>query len=152
MKKTLIVAFFLLMGCCAFAQSSNQDFSVNDTLKRSELVKLDLSQQKAIFSTLLPEQCYLLWKTKFADNIHSEKLETGEKAIMHFLYSFLSPSVYDSQEKDAVEQFKKVAETAQNVLELYYDWSPSKIFRYLYTFMTEKEIEAYNASHPGGVL
>lgn len=108
---------------------------------------MDIQQQKAVFATLSPESCYQLWAIKFKDNLRSSHLEKGEKVAMRFLYDSISPAVYDSSKKAEKDSFVRIVETAKDVLQQYYDWSPSKLYRYLYTFMTEDEIEDYNATH-----
>lgn len=147
MKRILIFVYFILLGIGVSAQSLEADYLLNDSLTRSELVKMEIQQQKAVFATLSPESCYQLWATKFRDNLRSSHLEKGEKVVMRFLYDFISPAVYDSSKKEERDTFMKITETAKGVLQQYYDWPPSKLYRYLYIFMTENEIEAYNANH-----
>ena len=147
MKRVLIILCFIFLSVGASAQSSAADYLLNDSLMRSELVKKDIQQQKAVFATLSPESCYQLWATKFKDNLRSSHLEKGEKVVMRFLYDSISPAVYDSSKTAEKDSYVRIVETAKDVLQQYYDWSPSKLYRYLYTFMTEAEIAVYNASH-----
>lgn len=147
MKKVLLIVSSLLLCAGIFAQSGTKDYPLNETLKRSDLVKMEFQQQKAVFATLSPEVRCQLWKDKFADNLHSKALTDGEKAVLTFFYEMITPAAYDNSQKEMEGYIRKLAETSKTVLERYYDWPPSKVFRYLYTFMTEEEIEAYNATH-----
>lgn len=147
MKNILTILCLTLSFTISYAQSAKPDYLLDGSLMRSELVKKDILQQKAIFASLTPESCYQLWVTKFADNLRSDNLEKGEKAVMRFLYDFISPDVYAPSTTEAKETFKNIIETAKDILQQFYDWPPSKIYRYLYTFMTEEEIEEYNTHH-----
>ena len=115
---------------------------------RSELVKKDFQQQKAIYTTLSPGIRCELWITKLVDCFHSNVLVDGEKAVLSFIYEFISPAAFDSAQKEENARFQKVLEAAERILQQYYDWPPSKVFRYFYTFMTEAEIETYNDIYP----
>lgn len=117
-------------------------------MMRSDLVKMEFQQQKAVFATLSPEVCSQLWKTKTANSLQSPLLENGEKAVLSFLYGMITPAAYDASKEEDRIRFQKLTETAVKTLERYYDWSPSKVFRYCYTFMTEAEIAAYNDIYP----
>ena len=125
------------------------DYEVREGLMRSELVRMDYQEQKAVFAGLSPESCCMIWRTKMIDNIHSDKLVDGEKLAMHILLDFIVPDAFDKEQKEssASVYYKKMVETVASLLQQYYDWPPSKLSRYFYTFMTEEEIEEYNTSH-----
>lgn len=142
----IIVCFFISIG--TFAQGTQKDYAVNDSMMRSELVKKEFQQQKAIYTTLSPGIRCELWITKLVDCFHSNVLVDGEKAVLSFIYEFISPAAFDSAQKEENARFQKVLEAAERILQQYYDWPPSKVFRYFYTFMTEAEIETYNDIYP----
>lgn len=146
-KKLLLIILLLIPGYLV-AQTVD-DYEVREGLMRSELVRMDYQEQKAVFAGLSPESCCMIWRTKINDNIHSDKLTDGEKIVMHFLLDFVVPDVFDGGKKEspAGKTYKKMVETATSLVQQYYDWPPSKLFRYFYTFMTEEEIEEYNRSH-----
>lgn len=147
MKRIIIIALLLMPGRL-FAQTG-EDYAVKEGLMRSELVCMDFQKQKAVFAELSPESCCKIWRTKMTDNIHSDKLADGEKLAMHTLLDFIVPDAFDKeqQESPASVYYKKMVENVASLLQQYYDWPPSKLFRYFYTFMTEEEIKEYNKSH-----
>lgn len=146
MKKIFLTLIFLPLCLGAFAQQA--DYPVREGMMRSELVKKDFQQQKAVFAELSPEIRCQLWRTKLVDCFHSNVLVDGEKAVLSFIYEFISPAAFDSAQKEENARFQKVLEAAERILQQYYDWPPSKVFRYFYTFMTEAEIETYNDIYP----
>lgn len=147
MRKILLILIILPL-CMVGAFAQQADYPVREGMMRSELVKKDFQQQKAVFAELSPEIRCQLWRTKLVDCFHSNVLVDGEKAVLSFIYEFISPAAFDSAQKEENARFQKVLEAAERVLQQYYDWPPSKVFRYFYTFMTEAEIETYNDIYP----
>ena len=144
--KRILILFTILLSVPGFSQKV-KDFAVTETITRSEFVQLDYMNQKQIIAEISPETHYLLWKVKLADALHSKKLEAGEKAVLQMVLNLASPKAF-APGSEELATYKRILEEADEVLKVYFDWAPSKEFRYLYNFMTEEEIETYNKLYP----
>lgn len=117
------------------------DFSVNDTLLRSELVQMPMNLQRKVFVSLPPEMKYKLYEYKFSVDFQSEELSPREKRELYTLYKELM----------SIENFNTPGSIPEDRF-LYWEnrlaeklrWSADQIYRHTMTFMTAKEYDAFN--------
>ena len=119
------------------------DFSVNDTILRSELVQMPMNLQRKVFLSLPPEMKYKLYEYKFSVDFKSGELSIKEKRELYALYKELM----------SIENFSTPGSVPEDRF-LYWEnrlaeklgWDTDKIYRHTMTFMTGKEYDGYNTS------
>ncbi|MBO7070837.1 MAG: bacteriocin fulvocin C-related protein [Bacteroidales bacterium] len=137
-KTRLFVILFCIV--CFASCSANGDNKINDEMKRSELVKLSFVEQQAILSNLKPEIRERLWKDKLSDTMASNNLTQDEKSLIKTLYDNMEADMYiEGTESHSIiiAECEKLTEVLTND----YGWTEEKLFLYLMTIMTEKELK-----------
>lgn len=150
-KTTWIVNSFILLcilGMLSCRQmlpyiDKNEDFSVNDTLLRSELVQMPMNLQRKVFISLPPETKYKLYEYKFSMDFQSGELSSKEKRELYALYKELM----------SLENFSNPGSIPEDRF-LYWEnrlaeklgWDTDKIYRHTMTFMTGEEYDSFNIS------
>lgn len=133
----------LLVGCV------NNMTSSGDKPIREDIVSMSLPNQRAYVVSLTPEQRYELWKYKLEDTLTSMSLTKEEKAVISPLYKSLCVDSFTS----GTEQYDLFAIMCTDVnksLRDQFGWDDLKMFRFLETVMTEKEITVFNERLPEG--
>ena len=132
MKRIIILWGLILFSC----KNVSEDFLVTDGLMRSELVKLSLPEQRAVFSTLTPEMKSRLYVFKFNQDMREQKLSMAEKKVLKEIADYYLPDAYY---KDSIPQ------GVENKFIMEMDalgWSEEDIFKYTMVIMTVSEFDA----------
>lgn len=142
-KTRLFVIFFCIV--CFASCSSSSDYLINEEMKRSEFVQMSFIRQQAMLSNLKPEIRARLWKDKLSDTIASNNLNNDEKELINNLYEIVNADIYIDGSQ-AHSRFVEGCEQVTEILTEEYGWTEEKMFLYLMTIMTEKELKAVGYS------
>ena len=146
-KKVIFIIFTALLGmvghASAFPPCTN--FDVIDGMKRSEFVRLDINEQKYIFSRMSGEQKTALWKYKIQTALEDDRLSCEEKNELQDLARHLSPEIYETEKGE--KKFAKASSATVHKLMTECGWSNAKVFCILHTWMTEDDIRQYREPH-----
>jgi len=87
-KGLLAQAFFYFTSC-------GMALSAQNTLTRLDLLSHPVKEQKAIFQSLNPENCYQIWLQKMQNNLSFGKLDSNQSVLVLELTSRLNANLYD---------------------------------------------------------
>lgn len=136
----IYASLFCLTSCAISRTSVEEDFKVNDTLTRSQLVNFPVNEQVSLFVELPPEMKCKLYRYKIEQELSGRDLSYGEKCWLKRLLNFVTPEFYEDNRTDRFESFKK--RFSKTMIEEY-GWTDREFFLYTETIMTSKE---YNLS------
>lgn len=153
MRKTIIimrymnakVLFFIVLLTASSACVGNQGTHNSQTL-RPEIVQMSIGEQRNMLLGCTAEEKATLWTIKIEDTLGSENLSSEEKAVISRLKKEITPGAFENQSSDQ-KHFQEVSADVERILVEKYGWSENKLFVYLMTIMTEKEIKDYNNIH-----
>lgn len=113
-----------------------KDFYVNDTLKRSELVKMGVDKQRDIFRSSPPKIKASLYRFKIKTDIRDDKtLTKADRKILKEIYRHIKPEIYMSPKDKREVDFRRYVEDQIKIL----GWNEEKRYKYLETIMTVSE-------------
>lgn len=113
-----------------------KDFYINDTLKRSELVKMGVDKQRDIFRSSSPKIKASLYRFKIKTDIRDDKtLTKADKKILKEIYRHIKPEIYISPKDKREVDFRRYVEDQIEILR----WNEEKRYKYLETIMTVSE-------------
>lgn len=136
----LAVVAMVAAGCGnRSANLAEKDIVLNDTLSRSELVKMDVLTQHNIVSELSPEKKFELYDYKLKKDLETVQFTDVEAALLKDLRSHLSAKIYSDEAARA--EFQTYSKSIEDKLRDECGWDDEKVFRYLETVMTSDEAE-----------
>lgn len=138
-----MVACLVLAISCTQNTFKLKDIQINESLSRTELVKLPLSEQQRIISELSPNKKYELWRAKMDYLISSSELEEAELYLLTNLRQQMSVDFFSGE--DATCQ--NTLDATINDLKMKHAWSEEKIFVHFMTIMTEEEFKSNTLIH-----
>ena len=136
-----VLAAVVSVGCAnnGKVSSADRDIVLNDTLMRSELIKMDVLTQHNVVAGLSPEKKVELYDYKLQKDLESGKLSDAEAALLKDLRSHLSVKIYS--DKQAGDEFRAYSKKIEDKLRNDYGWDDEKMFKYTETVMTAEEAE-----------
>lgn len=148
MRNIFFNILLLVLVSCANSPERIADIQINDSLKRSDLVRHSLSEQREIIKSLQPEKQYELWKAKL-EYVYSQKnLSKEESSIIRSMKENLSSDFFE--QKDSVF----LSELSNGILTLQeeYGWTEERIFINFMTIMTEEELSTLSKNNTNALL
>lgn len=138
-KAFLCFLLALMCGVGVLAGGRNKDFYVNDSMKRSELVRMEIDRQREVFRQCSPEVKAELYKFKIKSDLKEDKSLTKEdRKLLKEVYRHLKPEIYQNPKDKAETTFREYVTSRLEAL----GWDEEKSFKYLETIMTAAEYDS----------
>lgn len=133
-RKTILCFLLALMcGVSVLACGRNKDFYVNESMRRSELVKMGVDRQRDVFRQCSPEVKADLYRFKIKSDLKEDKtLTKEERKLLKEVYRHLKPEIYQNPKDKAETTFREYVASRLGAL----GWDEEKSFKYLETIMT----------------
>lgn len=142
-KAFLCFLLALMCGVSVLAGCRDKDFYVNESMKRSELVRMGIDRQREVFRQCSPEVKADLYKFKIKSDLKEDKtLTKEEKKLLKEVYRHLKPEIYQNPKDKAETTFREYVASRLGTL----GWDEEKSFKYLETIMTAAEYDSRFAS------
>ncbi len=134
MKKKIILSIILTMICITSSFSNEpKDFHINDTLKRSKLIEMEVDRQMDVFRSCSPEVKAELYRFKIKADLKEDKtLTKADRKILKQVYRHIKPEIYRYPKDKREVDFRQYVEDKIRIL----GWNEEKCYKYLETIMT----------------
>ena len=150
-QKLLLAIMSGMFTISVFAQESQDEietwlkdnFEYYSKAPRSEIVKLSLEKQRAVYSRFSPKLKAEIWNYKWNDVKKSIRLSKEEKKELGKLYRVVSPKIYEKNASRQKKRFYKIAEETEKIIREKFGWSEAKLFFYAMLPLTEVEFEEH---------
>lgn len=116
-----------------------KDMTINDTLKRCDLVQMDIEKQREIFNILDNDTKALLYRYKIVTDIQSPSVSRKDKKHLKKLLKKAQPEIYSYKR----EEFNTWCEGWMKDAREQLKWDEKKIYVYSMTLMTKDEFDYY---------
>ena len=126
------------LSCDPFTNSwAKGKVSYYEEVGRDELLKLSLSEQRAIINGLSGQKRVSLWNEKLEIVKQEKSLSNEELLIFEEIIDYIKP--YHFEESSKAEELLAFTEEKLKTLYTKYGWDEEKEFFYLHTWLTESE-------------
>ena len=116
-----------------------KDFFINDTLKRSKLIEMEVDRQMAVFRSCSPDAKADLYRFKIKSDLKKDKtLTKADRKILKQVYRHIKPKIYRNPKDKREIDFRQYVEDKIGNL----GWNEEKCYKYLETIMTASEYES----------
>lgn len=137
-KSILCIILALMCGVNLFACGRSKDFYVNETVRRSELVRMGVDRQREVFRKCTPEMKAELYRFKIKADLKEDKtLTKDERQLLKDVYRHIKPEIYRNPQGKSETEFKGLVTARVRSL----GWNEEKTYKYLETIMTASEYE-----------
>lgn len=140
MKKKIILSIILATICTTGSFGNEpKDFYINDTLKRSKLIEMEVDRQMAVFRSCSPNAKADLYRFKIKSDLKKDKtLTKADRKILKQVYRHIKPKIYRNPKDKREIDFRQYVEDKIGNL----GWNEEKCYKYLETIMTASEYES----------
>ena len=101
-KAFLCFLLALMCGVSVLAGCRDKDYYVNESMKRSELVRMGIDRQREVFRQCSPEVKADLYRFKIKSDLKEDKtLTKEERKLLKEVYRHLKPEIYQNPKDKA---------------------------------------------------